>query len=87
MRLSFSPTLATLTPTQTLALAQGTPILALTLTLVLAHAHAVALAQVRLSFSRNFETRDASLTQSGTSAEITGLTTQIWETSSLQPTG
>jgi len=42
---------------------------------------------VRLSFSRNFETRDASLTQSGTSAEITGLTTQIWETSSLQPTG
>ena len=42
---------------------------------------------VRLSFSRNFETRDASLTKSGTSAEITGLNTQIWETSSLQPTG
>ena len=42
---------------------------------------------VRLSFSRNFETRDASLTQSGTSAEITGLNTQIWETSTLQPTG
>ena len=75
---------------------------------------------VRLSFSRNFETRDASLTQSGahegrpnsnpdpkpnpnpnptpnpnpnpypysgTGAEITGLTAQIWETASLQPTG
>ena len=48
---------------------------------------ALALAQVRLSFSRNFETRDASLAQSGTGAEITGLTAQIWETASLQPTG
>ena len=42
---------------------------------------------LRLSFSRNFETRDTSLSQSGTSAEITGLSMQLWETSTLQPTG
>ena len=41
----------------------------------------------RLSFSRNFETRDATLSQSSTGAEITGFSVQIWETSSLQPTG
>ena len=32
---------------------------------------------VRLSFSRNFETRDSSLTQSGTGSEITGLSVQV----------
>jgi len=32
---------------------------------------------VRLSFSRNFETRDSSLAQSGTGAEITGLSVQV----------
>ena len=41
----------------------------------------------RISFSRNFETRVAGLPQSGTGAEITGLNAQIWEASSLQPTG
>ena len=41
----------------------------------------------RISFSRNFETRVAGLPQSGTGAEITGLSAQIWEASSLQPTG
>jgi len=42
---------------------------------------------LRLTWSRNFETRDATLSQSGTGAEITGLSTQLWETSTLQPTG
>ena len=41
----------------------------------------------RLSFSRNFETRAAGFSQSGPGAEITGLSAQIWEASSLQPTG
>ena len=42
---------------------------------------------LRLTFSRNFPVRDGTLAQSGTGAEITGLSTQLWETSSLQPTG
>ena len=42
---------------------------------------------LRLSFSRNFEIRDAGLSQSTPSAEITGLSVQIWETSSMQPSG
>ena len=49
--------------------------------------HPTELQTMRLSFSRNFETRDAGLSQSSTGAEITGLSMQIWETSSLQPTG
>ena len=49
--------------------------------------HPSAFQTTRLSFSRNFETRDAGLSQSSTGAEITGLNMQIWETSSLQPTG
>jgi hypothetical protein len=42
---------------------------------------------LRLSFSRNFQLRDSSLAQSSTGAEITGLSAQLWETSSLQPSG
>ena len=49
--------------------------------------HPAAFQTTRISFSRNFETRDAGLSQSRVSAEITGLSVQIWETSSLQPTG
>jgi hypothetical protein len=42
---------------------------------------------LRLSFSRNFETRGSGITQSSPSAEITGLTTQLWETASAQASG
>ena len=42
---------------------------------------------LRLSFSRNFETGVSGLAQSQPQAEITGLSTQLWETSRLQPSG
>ena len=48
--------------------------------------HPTEFQATRLSFSRNFETR-ADLSQSRTGAEITGLSVQIWETSTGQPTG
>lgn len=48
--------------------------------------HPTAEQTVRLSFSRNFETRRG-LSGHAPSAEITGLTTQLWESATLQPSG
>ena len=53
---------------------------------VLTNPHPTQTQTLRLSFSRNFETR-AGLAQSGVGAEITGLSTQLWETSTRQATG
>jgi len=55
--------------------------------IVATNPHPTAFQTLRLSFSRNFEVRDGNLPQSTAGAEITGLSTQLWQTSSLQPTG
>ena len=54
---------------------------------VLTNPHPAEDQTLRLTFSRNFPTRDASVAQSRPGAEITGLSVQLWQTASMQPTG
>ena len=77
-------------PSNTPRCAYNTACASIPLTLVdmtASNPHPTDFQTTRLTFSRNFETRDAGLVRSSTGAEITGLSMQIWETSSLQPTG
>jgi hypothetical protein len=57
--------------------------------MVAANSHATEYRTLRLAFSRNFETLDDSFSsfQSSTSAEITGLSVQLWDTETMQATG
>ena len=54
---------------------------------VVSNPHPTEPQAVRLTFSRNFQVREAALAQSGPGAEITGLSTQLWETATRQPSG
>ena len=54
---------------------------------VVTNPHPTEAQAVRLSFSRNFETRRSDYARSSPAAEITGLNAQLWGTSDLQATG
>jgi hypothetical protein len=55
--------------------------------IVLTNEHPTEARSIRLSFSRNFNWRVAGLSQSGTSAEITGLVGQLFDTVGNVPSG
>ena len=55
--------------------------------IILTNPHPTQEKTLRLSFSRNFETRDNSLTNSRPGSEITGLVGQLYDTASNSPSG